>query len=114
AAPPWLVATVRAATTVAAGGAAASVVSANVAALTEGMVKAMFFKKLKIAAVLFLAIAGSGAGLALAMREPPRADSGGADEQPAPQERPGPGADAGAKDGTDTGRPIRSLPGHKE
>jgi RNA polymerase sigma factor (sigma-70 family) len=111
---PRLVATVKAAAAVAAGGAAASVVSPNVAALSEGMVKAMFFKRLKIVAILFVAIAGSGAGLALAMREPPRADSGGAAEQPAPPERPGPGADAGAKEGADMGRPIRSLSGHKE
>jgi RNA polymerase sigma factor (sigma-70 family) len=112
--PPLLVSTVKAATAVAAGGVAASVVSPNVAALSEGMVKAMFVKKLTITAVLLLAIAGSGTGLAVGMRGLPRADAGGVVEQPAAQERTGPGADAGAKPGADTGRPMRSLSGHKE
>ncbi len=112
--PPLLVATVKAATAVAAGGAAASVLSPNVAALTEGMVKAMVFKKLQIAAILFLALAGSGAGLTLVVRELPCADAAGVVEQPALQEGPRPGADAGVKVGADRGRPIRSLTGHKE
>ena len=71
----------------------------------------MFFKQLTIAAILFLAIAVSATGLALAMRGSPRAD---AVEQPAPQKARAPGADAGAKFGADMGRPIHSLPGHKE
>jgi hypothetical protein len=55
--------TVKAATTVAAGGAAASVVSAKVAALAEGVVNAMFITKLSVATVLvsgilFVAAAG--------------------------------------------------------
>jgi RNA polymerase sigma factor (sigma-70 family) len=104
--PPLLVATVRAATAVAAGGAAASVVSPNVVALSEGMVNAMFFRRLQIAALVLLALAGTGAGLALALRGLPRAEAGGVAEQPAPQEQPGPAAD--------TGRPVRALPGHKE
>jgi WD40 repeat protein len=95
--PPLLLATAQATK--------ASVVSPRVAALTDGMVKAMFFKKLQIAALLFLALAGSGTGLALTLREPPRA---------APQEEPKPGADAGAKLGADRGRPIRSLLGHRD
>src|SRR5262249_28481347 len=78
--------------------AAAGAIPARVAALSEGMVKTMFFRKLKIMAVLFLAIAGSSMGLVFALQGPPRAD-GEAGEQPAAQERPGPGADAGAKDG---------------
>jgi RNA polymerase sigma factor (sigma-70 family) len=94
-------------------GAASGAVPANVAALSEGMVKAMFFKKLKITAVLLLAVAAGGIGLALGMGLP-RADAGGAAEQPAAGERPEPGADAGAKGGEEMSRPIRSLAGHKE
>jgi WD40 repeat protein len=104
--PALVASTVRAATVVAAGGAAAPVVSPRVAALTEGVVKAMFFRKLKIAALLFLVIAGSGAGLVLALAGRPHADAAGVVEQPAPRERPGPGADPGM--------PIRSLPGHTD
>jgi uncharacterized protein (TIGR03067 family) len=65
------------------------------------MVKAMFFRKLKIAAILLLAIAGSGAGLALATRGLPRAKASGVVEQPAPQARPGSSADAPAKLGAE-------------
>jgi RNA polymerase sigma factor (sigma-70 family) len=102
--PPLLVATVKAAT--------ASVVAPNVAALTEGMVKAMLFRKLKITSILLLAIAGSGTGLAVAMRGSPRANATRGVEQPAPQEGPRSGADARAKLAVDAGRPIRSLLGH--
>jgi RNA polymerase sigma factor (sigma-70 family) len=113
--PPLLVATIKAVMTVAAGGATASVVSANVATLAEGMVKVMFFKKLIIAAILLLALAGAGMGLGAAVREElPRTDAGGVVEQPAPQKGPSPGAGARAKPGADLNRPIRSLPGHKD
>jgi RNA polymerase sigma factor (sigma-70 family) len=111
--PPLLAGAVKAATAVAAG-AAASVVSPDVAALTEGMVKSMVFKKLKIAAVLLLALAGSGAGLALATGGRPGAVAGEVVEQPAPPGRPGPGTDAPAKRRAGGGRPIRSLAGHKD
>jgi RNA polymerase sigma factor (sigma-70 family) len=104
--------TVEAATLVTAGRAAASVVSPRVAVLTEGMVKAMFVKKLKMAAILFLAIVGCGLGLAMVVRGLPRADAGGPVEQPAPQEEPKLGADADAKAGAETSTPIRSLRGH--
>jgi RNA polymerase sigma factor (sigma-70 family) len=104
--PPLLVATVKTAT--------ASVVAPNVAVLTEGMVKAMFVKKLQIAALLFLAVAASGAGLALVVRALPRAKAAEAAEQPLPQKGPKPGTDAGAKFGADKQRPIRSLLGHKD
>ena len=59
-APPVLVAsTIKAASLFAAGKAAATgVVSAKVAALTEGMVKTMFVTKLKIATALLLVVAG--------------------------------------------------------
>lgn len=65
-APTVLVsATVKAAIPFAAGNAAASLVSTQAAALTEGVLKAMFMTKLKItAAVVFVvALAGAGAGL---------------------------------------------------
>ncbi len=104
----------RAATLVTAGRAAASVVSPKVALLTEGMVKAMFFRKLKMAAILFLAIAGSGMGLVFVLRGLPRADAGGPVEQAAPQEQPKLGADAGARPGADMSMPIRSLSGHTD
>src|SRR5262249_56652363 len=110
--PPLLAATVNAAAVVAAGGAAASAVSPDVAALTEGMVKVMFFRKLQFAAIVLLAIAGGGAGLALALSGPSLGDAREVVEQPAPQERPGPGADAGAKVADAMGRPIHTLLGH--
>jgi RNA polymerase sigma-70 factor (ECF subfamily) len=60
-----VVSTVSAANLFAAGqAAAAGAISAHVAALTEGVLKAMFFTKLKIAAaILLLALASTGAGL---------------------------------------------------
>jgi WD40 repeat protein len=76
------------------------------------MVKAMFLDKLRIAALFFLVLAGSCAGLALAMQGPPRSD--GVVEQPARQEERKPGAGAGAGVAPDTRRPIRTLSGHKE
>jgi RNA polymerase sigma factor (sigma-70 family) len=112
---PLVGATLKTATAFAAGKAAVSVVSPSVAALSEGMVKAMFFRKLKIAAILFLSLAGSGTGLALFIQGP-HTDAGAAGEQsvsaansPA---KPGRGADVGAKPGADSTRPIRSLRGH--
>jgi RNA polymerase sigma factor (sigma-70 family) len=112
--PPLLVPIIKAATVALPGGTAASVVSPNVAALSEVMVKAMLFKKVKIAAILVFALAGSAAGLALAMRSLAHAEASELIEQPAGQERPKPDVDAGAKPDADTGRPIRSLVGHKE
>jgi RNA polymerase sigma factor (sigma-70 family) len=50
--------TVKAATAVALGGAATSVVSAQVAALTEGVLKTMFTCKLKIATAALVVVAG--------------------------------------------------------
>jgi WD40 repeat protein len=78
------------------------------------MMKAMFVKKLKMAAILFLVIAGSGMGLALVVRGLPHADAVGPVEQPAAQEKAKLGADAAAKPVADAGRPIRSLPGHTD
>jgi RNA polymerase sigma-70 factor (ECF subfamily) len=65
--PPLVASTVKAATLVAAGrAAAAGVISAPVAALTEGVAKAMLRSKLKpaIAALLALAVLAAGAGVA--------------------------------------------------
>jgi RNA polymerase sigma factor (sigma-70 family) len=113
-APPLLVATVEAAMAVATGGAAGSVVAPPVAALTEGMVPMMFFRKLQLVALLFLVIAGSCAGLALAVQGRPRADTVGVVGQPGPREGVKPAADAGLTPGEDRDRPIHTLSGHKE
>jgi RNA polymerase sigma factor (sigma-70 family) len=103
---------VKTATAFAAGKAGVSDVSPNVAALSEGMVKAMFFRKLKIAAILLLALAGSGTGLARFIQGPPRTDAGAAGEQSVSPAKPERGADVAAKPGADSNRPIRSLRGH--
>jgi RNA polymerase sigma factor (sigma-70 family) len=67
--------TVRAATLAAAGEAAAGLTPVQVAALTEGVLKSMFLKKLKAAVVVLLVIAalGGAAGLKVQMQgaEPP-------------------------------------------
>jgi RNA polymerase sigma factor (sigma-70 family) len=55
--------TVKAATSVAAGGAAASLVSARVAALTQGVLRTMFFSKLKVTAAALLVAALSVGGV---------------------------------------------------
>lgn len=108
---PLVRGTVKAATAFAAGKAVVSVVSPGVAALSEGMVKAMFFRKFRIAAILFLALAGSGTGLALFIQAP-RTDAGAAGQQADSPWKPGPGADVGAKPGADSSQPIGSLRGH--
>jgi RNA polymerase sigma factor (sigma-70 family) len=110
--PPLVSATVKTATAFAARKAAVSLVSPSVAALSEGVVKAMFFRKLKIAAILFLALAGSGTGLALFIQGSPRSDASTAGEQSVSAAKPGPGADVGANPGADSTRPLRSLRGH--
>jgi RNA polymerase sigma factor (sigma-70 family) len=77
-------ATVKAALCVAAGGAAASVISARVAALTEGVIKTMLLNKLKLTAgLVLLVLLGLGA-LGLPGRAPAR-------EQKPGQKAPGPG-----------------------
>jgi RNA polymerase sigma factor (sigma-70 family) len=112
--PSLLVGTGKAATAVAAGHVAISVVSPKVAALIEGMMPAMCVKQLTIAAVLCLAIACTGAGFALVMRGPLRADAGQVVEQPAPQEGRGTDSDPRPKLGADPDQPMRTLSGHKE
>ncbi len=81
-----------------------------VALLIESMVKAMFLKELKMAAILIIAIAGSGLGLALVVRGLPRSDA----EQSSAREKPKLVGDAGANPGADIVMPIRSLLGHTE
>src|SRR5260370_41189716 len=54
------VSTIKAATQVAAGSAVSTAVSAKVAALTEGVLKAMFLSKLKLATVVLLACLAIG------------------------------------------------------
>jgi RNA polymerase sigma factor (sigma-70 family) len=66
---PLVAATVEATTAVAAGQAAATVVSAKVAALTQGVMKAMFVTKLKIATAVLLA-AGTVIGAAWVAYQP--------------------------------------------
>jgi hypothetical protein len=61
---PLMVATVKAAALFAAGQTvAAGIIPAQVTALTEGVLKAMFLTKLKIVAVVLLLIAVAGLGL---------------------------------------------------
>ena len=84
--PPLVIATVKAAMTVAAGGAATAMVSARVAALTKGVLGKMLLMKLKItagmiAAVTFVAIGGSLVALPTLLAEIP------AGSKPAPQSR---------------------------
>jgi RNA polymerase sigma factor (sigma-70 family) len=60
-----MLATAKAATTVAAGGTAASVVSAKVAALTQGVVRAMFITKIKTCAFILAVTCALWIGAAL-------------------------------------------------
>jgi RNA polymerase sigma-70 factor (ECF subfamily) len=67
--PPLVALTVEGAAAVAAGKVAAGVVSARAAALTEGVVRAMFVKKLKIATAVVL-LAGTAIGATLLGHRP--------------------------------------------
>jgi WD40 repeat protein len=71
----------------------------------------MFMVQLQSAAAVLLVAIGLVAATTgvLAARGVPAAPPA-----PARPEGPGPDADAGAKAGADTGKPIRSLPGHKD
>ncbi len=82
-----VVSTVKAAATVAAGHAAAGVISAKVAALTEGVLKAMLLTKLKIATAVLLVVTMIGTGACLLTyqalaSEPPQAKQ---DDKPQPE-----------------------------
>jgi hypothetical protein len=74
---PLVVATARAAVSVAAGGAAAAVVSARVAALAEGAVRAMYVTKLKTATILLL-VAAIAVGAGVLAHQPTAAEQPGA------------------------------------
>jgi WD40 repeat protein len=104
--------TVEAAALVTTGRAAAAFVAPKAALLAESMVKAMFVRKLRMTAIVFLVIAGSGMGLALFARGLPGAKAGGPVEPPAPQEKPKPAVVAGAKPEAEIVKPILSLRGH--
>jgi RNA polymerase sigma factor (sigma-70 family) len=102
--PPLLLnSTVKAALSVAAGQAAATgVISAKVAALTEGVLKAMFLTKLKIATALLLAVvvAATGVGVAtfpaLAVQPQPHVKAERTGAQPDPPKEQTKGAKEGA------------------
>jgi membrane protein implicated in regulation of membrane protease activity len=79
--------TVEAARAVAAGGVAASVVPAHIAALAEGVIHAMFMTKLKIALAVLLAMVSFGAAVRMA-----QVKAAG----PAPDDNAAPQAVAGA------------------
>jgi RNA polymerase sigma factor (sigma-70 family) len=101
--PPHLIAAALRAVALTAGrGAAGAAVSANVLALTQGVLRTMFLSKLKLVGTLLLAagVVGAGAG-GLGYRswaaEGP-GDGGAAQAQPRPGERPpSPGGDQRAK-----------------
>jgi RNA polymerase sigma factor (sigma-70 family) len=80
--------TVKAATTIAAGGATTSVLPAKVAALTEGMVKAMLVTKFKFMTALILALTALGVGAAFVTCQALVPAMAGAD-QPAQTSKPG-------------------------
>ncbi len=91
--------TIRAAGLWAGGQAAPGVISAPVAALTEGVLKTMLLKKLKLATVVFLTVsaAGMGAGGLIyrahaanptALAVPPAAERGADDKPKAPKPPP--------------------------
>jgi WD40 repeat protein len=106
---PLVSTTARAAAAFAAGRAAG--VSVPVAQMTEGALRALFRTQLRYAAAVLLLALGlvAAATGVLAARGVPAEPLA-----PARPEGPGPGADAGAKPGADTGKPIRSLRGHKD
>jgi RNA polymerase sigma factor (sigma-70 family) len=119
-------ATVQAATSVAAGGAAASVVSARAAALAEGVIKAMFVTKFKLAVGLWLvvacacavALAQVGAGPVQDVPAKPAAGQAGATGGGSAKAAPRSDADAlqgawqvvrRAEDGEERGGPKRGV-----
>ncbi len=101
--PPALaLSTIKAAVSLAAGTAAVGIVSAKVAALTQGAMKAVLFTKLKIAAVVLLTLAaGVGVGALTyclkatqpaARADPPQQPPHDADAPVAPQDAGAPAA----------------------
>jgi RNA polymerase sigma factor (sigma-70 family) len=119
--------TIKTATLVAASkGAVAGVVSTRVATLTEGLTKAMFLTKLKTVTtmLLFVGMIASGAGLLVhhtAAGQEIKAEEN-ADKRANRQDVPPPEAAVKStpnpvdevKPKGDGGRPVHSLPGHKD
>jgi RNA polymerase sigma factor (sigma-70 family) len=105
-----LASTVEAAAGVASGQAAAALVSAKVIALTEGVVKAMFLTKLKLATAALLLAGLLGAGVGTALLNRPAVGAGPAQGQP--NSRPAvPGeSDAGRDEAVR--QELRKLEGH--
>ncbi|HEV3145018.1 MAG TPA: sigma-70 family RNA polymerase sigma factor [Gemmataceae bacterium] len=91
--------TIEAAALFATGQAAANgVISANVIALTEGVLKTMFVSKLKIAAAVVLVIASLTGGAGLVYQTQAAQDTSGKEKQaPATQRADGPGSEKGDK-----------------
>jgi RNA polymerase sigma factor (sigma-70 family) len=121
--------TIKTVTSVAAGQTATTgLVSARVAALTEGVMKGMLLTRLKTAAALVLVFAITGLGVSRVVlqtraAEPPKEQKANEkphtpatrfDEQPVPQDKPKPPVEAAPKLGADRSRPIRSLLGHQD
>jgi RNA polymerase sigma factor (sigma-70 family) len=67
--PPLVVSTVKAASHIAAGQAATCVVGARVAALTEGVVRTMLLKKLRVVTLMILALTLLAAGVGLGLQQ---------------------------------------------
>jgi RNA polymerase sigma factor (sigma-70 family) len=91
---PLILSTVQAATLIAAGKAVAGVASASVAALTKGVLKAMFMTKLKTGSAVLLAVGLLAIGAASSLPQPPGApiaQAPGAGAAPAPQAGAPPG-----------------------
>jgi RNA polymerase sigma factor (sigma-70 family) len=120
--PPTLVhSTVQAAALIAAGKLTAQgVLSAQALILAQGVIQSMFWNKMKFGAFALVVVLVCGIGYGTFALSPsdagtqPAAEKKALPQDPVRQEGPGPGADAGPKLGGDTGKPIRSLPGHKD
>lgn len=88
--PTLLSSTLQAARSVAAGAASlGGAASARVAALTEGMCRAMFLAKVRVAAVVVLAVAALGLGAGVAARQVLAKPPAGADQVRDPVNAPG-------------------------
>jgi RNA polymerase sigma factor (sigma-70 family) len=99
---PLVSCTVRAATSAAAGNAAAGAIPAPVAALTQGVLRAMFLTKLKTVSALLLTVGLVGLGLGICLTDTAPA--------PAAQEPPAAGAAAAAPASLPTGPvPVQVL-----
>jgi WD40 repeat protein len=104
-----MLSTIKAAGLFAAGpAAAAGVISAKVAALTEGVLKTMLLTKLKIATAVLLLLAGLGVGLGAALPHA-RAQQTPTKEPARKKESP-----PAAKQATNSWKALRTLKGHED